>query len=81
MREILGKVLDCQKVPRKLSGIQFSHKNKLPKPRGKTAYKDSKKGAKHSLQISVGCPSRKNLILKYEDFRMSKTFKLYIYAN
>lgn len=68
MREILEEALEGQKAHRGLLDMQFSRKNKLPKPRGKTLYKDSEKGRNILPKSFVGCPSRKNLILKCEDF-------------
>lgn len=68
VREVRGEVLECQKAPGKLLGMAFSHKNKLLQPRGKTMYKNSEKGGNILSKYSVRCPSRKILILKWEDF-------------
>lgn len=77
------KVLDHQKMPRKLWGIAFSHKNKLPKSRGKTAYKDSKNRKNILYKSFVECPFTKKINFEIWEFysRVSKTLKLYVYCS
>lgn len=60
VREMLGKVLECQKAPRKLSGMQFSHSNELQNVEGeKNHVKIQSKEGNNLFQSFVGRPPKK----------------------